>query len=111
VSVLLGVKLALGPRAPGVTKSFWDPGILGSRDYGIPVSCGIECVRVHVSGSFSGFCGTGCSVHAQGLLRAEAQTEGTRATGQVEFLGVWVLLVTVTSGVVSDVVSSSPLIL
>ena len=37
--------------------------------------------------------------------------EGTCATGQVEFLGAWVLLVPVTPGVGADVVSSSPLIL
>jgi hypothetical protein len=36
--------------------------------------------------------------------------EGTLATGVVEFLGAWVLLVAVTLGVVTDV-SSSPLIL
>ena len=37
--------------------------------------------------------------------------EGTRATGLVEFLGAWVLLVPVTSGVGVDVVFSSHLIL
>ena len=36
--------------------------------------------------------------------------EGTHATGQAEFLGAYVPLVPVTSGVVADVVSSSPLI-
>ena len=37
--------------------------------------------------------------------------EGTCATGWAEFLGAWVPLVPVTSGVGKDVVSSSPLIL
>jgi hypothetical protein len=37
--------------------------------------------------------------------------EGTCATGWVEFLGAWVLLVPVTSSFMADVVFSSPLIL
>jgi hypothetical protein len=37
--------------------------------------------------------------------------EGTCATGRAEFLGAWVPLVPLTSGVGADVVSSSPLIL
>ena len=37
--------------------------------------------------------------------------EGTCATVWMEFLGAWALLVPVSSGVGSDVVSSSPLIL
>ena len=45
-----------------------------------------------------------CSVHWPRL-------KGTHAPGHVEFLGAWVPLVPVTSCVVADVVSSSPLIL
>ena len=35
--------------------------------------------------------------------------EGTHATGRAEFLGAWVPLIPVTSGVGADVISSSPL--
>jgi hypothetical protein len=41
----------------------------------------------------------------------QLRLEGTCATGQVEFLGAWVLLVPVTPGVGANVVSSSPLII
>ena len=41
----------------------------------------------------------------------QPRPEGTCATGQSEFLHVWVLLVAVTPTVGADVVSSSPLIL
>ena len=44
-------------------------------------------------------------------LEHQLRPEGTHATGRLEFLGAWVLLVPVTSGVGADVVSSSPLIL
>ena len=37
--------------------------------------------------------------------------DGTCATGLMELLGAWVLLVPVTSGVAADLVSSSPLTL
>ena len=49
-------------------------------------------------------------VRSPGLLKAPIQTEGTHATGRAEFLGAWVSLVPVKSGVGADVVSS-PLIL
>ena len=64
----------------------------------------LECLGMSL---FSGCCGTGCGVLAQGLLRLE----GAPATLSVDFLGAWVPLVPVTSGAVADTVSSSPLIL
>jgi hypothetical protein len=57
VSELLGVQLPLGP---------WDPGIL--------CSCYSGYFRAPGIGASSGCCGTGCRVHAHGLLRALAQT-------------------------------------
>jgi hypothetical protein len=41
----------------------------------------------------------------------QSRPKGTCATGQAEFLGAWITLFPVTSGVRADVMSSSPLIL
>ena len=68
VSELLGVKLSLGPCDPGVTN------LLGSWDSGILGYCGFGHVRAPGSGASSRCYGTGCTVCAQGLLRAPSQT-------------------------------------
>ena len=84
----------------------WDPGILGSCDplvLGVLEHLGVE-LPLGVVGLAAEFVPKVCSGH---WLRPE----GTCATGWVEFLGAWVLLVPVTSGVGVDVVSSPPLIL
>ncbi|EDL21352.1 mCG1038841, partial [Mus musculus] len=62
-------------RAPGsqaafgILRSWCDqvPGVLGWCDPG--------CVRATGNGAASGYCGAGCGVCAQGLLRAPAQTD------------------------------------
>ena len=56
-----------------------------------------------------GVVGLAAGVLAQDLLRARAQTG--RATVQVEFLCAWVMMVPVTPGVGTNVVSSLPLII
>ena len=84
------------------------------------------CVRVLGSGASSGCCGTGSDPGNVGVpgsvssfvfvgLAAEFApkvcSEHQPRQGLVEFLGVWVALVPVTSSAGADVVPSSPLIL
>ena len=75
MSELLGFKLALGPRDSSVTKLLgsWDPMALGVLEH-----LGVE-LPLGVMGLVTEFPPKVCSRH-------QPKPEGTRATGQTEFL-------------------------
>ena len=58
-----------------------------------------------------GFVGLAVELAPKVYLGHQPRLKGSCATSRAEFLGAWVPLVPVTSGVGADVVSSSPLIL
>jgi hypothetical protein len=76
----------------------WDPTVLGV----------LECLGLEL---LLGVVGLAVEFEPKDCIGHKLRLEGTCATGRVEFLVAWVLLVPVTSRIGADVVSSSPLIL